>query len=94
MRIVVDLPAPLAPRKPKISPGSTLSEISSTAWNVPKRLLSSTSSTAGAIQRPTARSRPAAASRMAALASVRESDARSCATSASVSSEDGMTPAR
>ena len=43
---------------------------------------------------PTARSRPAAVSRSAARASVRARAARSCATSASRSSEDGMTPSR
>ena len=38
MRIVVDLPAPFAPRRPKISPSPTVSETPSTAWNAPKRL--------------------------------------------------------
>ena len=33
--IVVDLPAPLGPRKPKISPGATSNEIPSTAANSP-----------------------------------------------------------
>ena len=33
--IVVVLPAPLGPRKPKISPGSTSNEISSTAVSSP-----------------------------------------------------------
>src|SRR4051794_8841584 len=37
MRIVVDLPAPLLPRKPKISPRSTSKLTSSTATNWPKR---------------------------------------------------------
>ena len=37
MRIVVDLPAPLAPRKPKISPCFTRNDRSSTATNSPKR---------------------------------------------------------
>src|SRR5688572_22323540 len=37
MRIVVDLPAPLAPRKPKISPCFTVNDRSSTATNDPKR---------------------------------------------------------
>ena len=43
---------------------------------------------------PTARSRPAAARRRTARASVRARAARSCATSASRSSDDGMTPSR
>ena len=38
MRIVVDLPAPFAPRKPKISPSPTASETRSTAVKAPKRL--------------------------------------------------------
>src|SRR5512133_1246835 len=37
MRIVVDLPAPLGPRKPKISPRVTENEIPATARNAPKR---------------------------------------------------------
>src|ERR671913_1574967 len=37
MRIVVDFPAPLLPRKPKISPLRTWNETSSTAVNAPKR---------------------------------------------------------
>ena len=37
MRMVVDLPAPLAPRKPKISPCFTENDRSSTATNDPKR---------------------------------------------------------
>src|SRR6185295_12729731 len=36
MRIVVDLPAPLGPRKPKTSPRSTVNEMPSTARLVPK----------------------------------------------------------
>jgi hypothetical protein len=36
MRIVVDLPAPLGPSRPKISPAGTSSVTSSTARNVPK----------------------------------------------------------
>ena len=35
MRISVDLPAPFGPRRPKISPGSTLKLMSSTAVKVP-----------------------------------------------------------
>src|SRR5512136_1411737 len=38
MRIVVDFPAPLGPRKPNISPRPTEKEISSTARKSPKRL--------------------------------------------------------
>src|SRR5215207_2389755 len=37
MRIVVDLPAPLLPRKPKISPRRTSNDSPSTATNWPKR---------------------------------------------------------
>ena len=37
MRMVVDLPAPLLPRKPKISPGRTSNDTSSTATKSPKR---------------------------------------------------------
>ena len=37
MRIVVDLPAPLLPRKPKISPRPTSNDTSSTATNAPNR---------------------------------------------------------
>ena len=52
MRIVVDLPAPLAPRKPKISPSSTSRETPSTAVKAPKRLVRPSSSTAAAMLRP------------------------------------------
>ena len=37
MRIVVDFPAPFAPRNPKISPSATSKLTSSTATNSPKR---------------------------------------------------------
>src|SRR5215471_2353965 len=37
IRIVVDLPAPLLPRKPKISPRRTSNDTLSTATNAPKR---------------------------------------------------------
>jgi hypothetical protein len=37
MRMVVDLPAPFAPRKPKISPWPTSNETRSTATKSPKR---------------------------------------------------------
>src|SRR6185436_2095297 len=40
MRIVVDLPAPLLPRKPKISPRRTSKVTLSTATNWPKRRVS------------------------------------------------------
>src|SRR5258707_1279156 len=40
MRMVVDLPAPLGPRKPKISPRATSSVTLSTAVKSPKRLTS------------------------------------------------------
>src|SRR5260370_39273617 len=47
MRIVVDLPAPLGPRNPKISPRFTSSETRSTAVKSPKRLTRSSIRTAG-----------------------------------------------
>ena len=93
MRMVVDLPAPFAPRKPKISPSLTVSDTRSTAVKAPKRLVSSRISTAAVIV-PTARSRPAAARRSTASASVRARAALSWASSASRSSEEGMTPSR
>jgi hypothetical protein len=37
IRIVVDLPAPLLPRNPKISPARTSKDTSSTATKFPKR---------------------------------------------------------
>src|ERR1700682_301184 len=46
MRMVVDLPAPLGPRKPKISPRRTARLTWSTAVNVPKRFTKSRISTA------------------------------------------------
>src|SRR5581483_2563275 len=52
MRMVVDLPAPLGPRKPKISPRATCNETWSTATNAPKvftRLSISTALTLGVI---------------------------------------------
>src|SRR6476469_6249574 len=45
IRMVVDLPAPLGPRKPKISPFATWSETWSTATKSPKRLTRSSIST-------------------------------------------------
>ena len=39
IRMVVDLPEPLGPRKPKISPGATENETRSTAVKSPKRLV-------------------------------------------------------
>src|SRR5690606_10678960 len=48
--MVVDLPAPLGPRKPSTSPFSTLSEISSTARIGPKDFLRRSASTSTAIQ--------------------------------------------
>src|SRR5580658_1779315 len=47
MRMVVDLPAPLGPRKPKISPGATSKETRSTARKSPKRFTRFSSLTAG-----------------------------------------------
>src|SRR3972149_5415043 len=49
MRIVVDLPAPLLPRKPKISPRATSNDTSSTARNGPKRRVRWRTSIAGAV---------------------------------------------
>ena len=49
MRMVVDLPAPFAPRKPKISPCCTSSVMPSTATKSPKRLVRPSSSTAAAM---------------------------------------------
>ena len=40
MRKVVDLPAPLGPSRPKISPARTVKLMWSAAVNVPKRLVS------------------------------------------------------
>ena len=45
MRRVVVLPAPLGPRKPVTSPGSTANDTSVTARTGPKRLVSPTAST-------------------------------------------------
>ena len=42
IRMVVVLPAPLGPMKPQISPGCTAKETSSTAVNLPKRLVNIT----------------------------------------------------
>src|SRR5271155_48268 len=39
MRMVVDLPAPLGPRKPSTSPRATLKDTLSTAVKLPKRLV-------------------------------------------------------
>ena len=39
IRMVVDLPAPLGPRKPSTSPRRTLNDTLSTAVNAPKRLV-------------------------------------------------------
>src|SRR4051812_40594782 len=47
--IVVDLPAPLGPRKAKISPRCTENEIASTAVTAPNFLLSSATSIIGAL---------------------------------------------
>ena len=72
MRMVVDLPAPLAPRKPKISPGSTSNVMPPTAVKAPKRFTRSRISTAWATStyRPRARSSAARAERSWAWASV------------------------
>src|SRR5262249_15014436 len=45
--MVVDLPAPLGPRKPKISPSATEKSIPSTAVSAPKRRTSEQTSMAG-----------------------------------------------
>src|ERR1700694_2533334 len=47
IRIVVDLPAPFGPRKPKISPRFTSSETLSTATKSPNRLVRRSRWTAG-----------------------------------------------
>src|ERR1043166_538219 len=47
IRIVVDFPAPLGPRKPKISPWATSTETRSTATKSPNRLVRSCMLTAG-----------------------------------------------
>src|ERR1019366_7089592 len=47
IRMVVDFPAPLGPRNPKISPRATSMETSSTATKSPKRLTSFSMRTAG-----------------------------------------------
>src|SRR5437867_12931304 len=44
--MVVDLPAPFGPRKPKISPGRTVKETWSTATKAPNRFTRSSTSTA------------------------------------------------
>jgi len=49
MRIVVDLPAPLGPRKPKISPAGTVNDNSSTARVLGKRFVSRSVCSAGAV---------------------------------------------
>ena len=88
MRIVVDLPAPLLPRKPKISPCSTSNDTRSTATKAPKRRVSSR--TVDGWHRPaylpSARSRRASARRALASARVRSSSAWSSATCASSTS--------
>src|SRR6266542_1374185 len=48
MRMSVDLPAPLGPSMPKISPSPTVNEMPSTAVKSPKRLVSPATSMAGA----------------------------------------------
>jgi hypothetical protein len=47
IRIVVVLPAPFGPRKPTISPSSTVNEMPRTASTVPKRLTTSLTSIMG-----------------------------------------------
>src|SRR5258707_15491362 len=49
MRMVVDFPAPLGPRKPKTSPCATSSETLSTATKSPKRLTRFSRRTAGPV---------------------------------------------
>src|ERR1700686_2259 len=49
IRMVVDLPAPLGPRNPKISPRFTSSETRSTAVKSPKRLTRFSIRTAGPV---------------------------------------------
>src|SRR4249919_3284911 len=52
MRSVVVLPAPLGPKKPVIVPGSSEKERSSTAVSFPKRLVSDSATTTGAMVPP------------------------------------------
>src|SRR4030095_13602724 len=47
IRMVVVLPAPLGPRKPKMVPGRIVSERSCTAWTSPKLLLKRSSTITG-----------------------------------------------
>src|SRR4051812_45228462 len=49
MRMRVDLPAPLGPSMPKISPSPTVNEMPSTAVKSPQRLERLTTSMAGAV---------------------------------------------
>ena len=89
MRMVVDLPAPLAPRKPKISPCFTENDRSFTATKRPNRRdrLADVDRGVAHGQRPSARSRRASASRTLASARVRascDSSSCTCATSTSV----------
>ena len=94
IRIVVDLPAPLLPRKPKISPVLTVNDTWSTATKLPNRRVRSLTTMAsggrglrvGHGQRPSARSSRASASRTFASACVRSRPACSSATCASSTS--------
>ena len=67
MRMVVDLPAPFAPRKPKISPCSTSSVMPSTATEVAEALGEVAQLDRGRHQRAVARWSAASAWRSAAL---------------------------
>ena len=98
MRMVVDLPAPLLPRKPKISPRATSKLTSSTATNWPKRrvrLRTTIATCAGAGRRryrPRARSGALRRGGRSRRARVRSSSACSRAICASSTSVLSATP--
>ena len=52
MRSVVVFPAPFGPRKPVTVPGSSANDRSSTATSLPKRLVSESATTTGAMGAP------------------------------------------
>ena len=56
MRMVVDLPAPFAPSRPKMLPAGTSKDTESTATNEPKRFVRPRTLDRGRAHSPTARS--------------------------------------
>ncbi len=94
MRMVVDLPAPLAPRKPKISPSPTSKLTSSTATNLPNRRVRCWTSMADMASPSQARASLASARRLLARVRVRSSRAVTSATWASSTSVLVATPWR